>query len=186
MKPIIYSLLIASIFVLSISCELEYLNNFNEKGKDKKNQTQLVTGHLKGNSICKNNLMRGDTTVVTPDSLSHVEYSFDNEKKVLTFKHINAGFNCCPDSLYCKAELKGDTIIIQEYEQGGLCKCNCLYDLEIDVNGVDMKAYQIKFIEPYAKEQDKLIFGIDLTTDSTGSYHVTRKRYPWGINSLSK
>lgn len=76
--------------------------------------------------------------------------------------------------------------MIQEYEKVADCKCECLYDLEIEVNGVDFKKYQIKFIEPYALEQDKLDFEVDLTKDSNGTYCVTRKQYPWGINSLNK
>jgi hypothetical protein len=100
----------------------------------------------------------------------------------LTVKHINAGFNCCPDSLYCKVDLEGDTILIQELENSTLCHCNCLYDLVIEIKGIDLKKYHVKFIEPYVADQNKLLFEIDLTEDSTGSYCVTRQQYPWGIN----
>jgi hypothetical protein len=56
----------------------------------------------------------------------------------LTLKHVDAGFSCCPDSLYCNIGLKGDTILIQEFEKTAVCKCNCLYDLDIEINGVDI------------------------------------------------
>ncbi|MFA5420089.1 MAG: hypothetical protein WC341_16675, partial [Bacteroidales bacterium] len=60
-----------------------------------------------------------------------------------------------------------------------LCKCNCLYDLDIEINGIDAKIYQVEFIEPYSDEQEKIIFELDLTMEKEGSYCVTRKQYPW-------
>jgi hypothetical protein len=177
MKPIFYSLLIVSLFGLTfICCEK---NNPNEK-------QLIIKGQLISNSTCKNDLKSGSQIVETSDSLSCVEYSFDNEKNKLTIKHINAGFNCCPDRIYCKIGLKGDTILIQEFEKSAQCNCNCLYDLNIEVNGVEMKKYLIKFIEPYAGEQNKLVFEINLNENSNGSYCVARKQYPWGINSMNE
>ena len=122
MKKLTYSLLTVSLIGLMIfSCEK---NNDNDK--------QLkITGQLISNSTCKNGLKSSSQNVETPDSLSCVDYSFDKEKNKLTLKHINAGFNCCPDSLYCKIELKSDTILIQEFEKVADCRCNCLYDLDI-------------------------------------------------------
>lgn len=174
MKPIIYSLLIVSFLGLMISCEK---NNDN-------NKQLIVTGQLISNSTCKNDLKSSSQIIETPDSLSCVEYSFDKETNKLTIKHINAGFNCCPDSLYCKAEQKGDTIQIQEFEKSTKCWCNCLYDLDIVIDGVNKKTYQIKFEEPYIADQKKLTFEINLSADSNGRYCVTRKQYPWGQNSL--
>jgi hypothetical protein len=87
--------------------------------------------------------------------------------------------------LYCKIELIGDTIQIQEYETASACRCNCLYDLDIEIEGVDLSKYQIKFVEPYAGDQAELIFWIDLTDEISGSYSVTRKNYPWGVYSMS-
>jgi hypothetical protein len=150
---------------------------------DEINKELQMTGQLIGNSTCKNEFKSSDQISGTPDSLTCVEYSFDRDKNKLILKHVNAAFNCCPDSFYCKIELKGDTILIQEFETSALCKCNCLYDLDIEINGVEMKEYLIKFVEPYASEQSKLVFDIDLTTASQGSFCATRKQYPWGINS---
>jgi len=110
-----------------------------------------------------------------------VDYSFNANTNTLTITHINAGFNCCPDSLYCKISKNIDTIIIQEFEKIPQCNCNCLYDLDIEINGVESKKYQIKFVEPYVGEQGKLEFEIDLKNNEIGSYCVTRKQYPWGI-----
>ncbi len=168
--------MVALIGLMIISCEK----------KDANDMQLIITGQLISNSSCKNGLKSGSQIAETPDSLSCVEYSFNKENSKLTLKHVNAGFNCCPDSLYCRIELKGDTIQIQEFEKQKLCKCNCLYDLDIELNGVEMKKYQIKFIEPYVAEQKNLIFEIDLIKDTNGIYCVTRKLYPWGINSLNE
>jgi hypothetical protein len=55
-----------------------------------------------------------------------------------------------------------------------------LFDLDIEVNGIESKEYFVKIIEPYSGEQDKLYFGIDLGANINGSYCVTRNSYPWG------
>jgi len=164
MKKTICSLLTVSLIGLLIfSC-------------GKNNDTQLtITGQLISNSTCKNDLKSSSEIVETPDSLSCVDYSFDIEKNKLTIKHINATFNCCPDGLYCEIELKGDTILIQEFEYSAQCYCNCLYDLNIEVTGVEQRNYQVKFVEPYVSGQNKLEFEIDLVEVTDGSYCVTRK-----------
>ncbi len=159
---------------LFISCEKEGAKN-----------TQLdLSGKLINISTCKNDFKSTSVPTITPDSLSCIEYSFDILTNKLTIKHINAGFNCCPDSIYCKISLKSHTIVVQEFEAAAQCNCICLYDLDIEINEVRLKKYQIKFIEPYVADQNKLIFEIDLTKDVSSSYCVTRKQYPWGINSL--
>lgn len=178
MKIIINSLWIILLFgLMTISCE--------KKGEND-NEQLIITGQLISNSACKNGLKSGHQPIETPDSLSCVEYSFEEESNKLTLKHINAGFNCCPDSLYCDVRLNGDTILIQEFEKKAECRCNCLYDMVIEINGVDITNYQVKFIEPYIAEQDKLVFEIDLTKDQAGSFCVTRKKYPWGVESLNE
>lgn len=75
----------------------------------------------------------------------------------------------------------GKTVETVDFETGGLCDCNCLYDLEIELNGVDSKKYQVKFIEPYARENKEILFEMDLTNTNEGTYCVTRKQYPWGM-----
>lgn len=114
------------------------------------------------------------------DTLSCVDYSFDKTTGKLTLLHRKTGFNCCPESLMCKISVNKDTIILEESEKKAGCKCNCLFDMEIEVNGVEAKDYWIRFIEPYALYQPKLIFKISLSKTTTGSYCVSRKKYPWG------
>jgi len=144
---------------------------------------QLITGQLIKRTSCKDNFK--SASKITPDSLSCIDYYFDGENK-LTIKHINAGFNCCPESLWCKVSVKNDSIIVQEFEKSALCDYNCLYDLDMGVTGVAAKKYLLKFIEPYCGEQEKLIFEIDLTNIKKGLFCVTRKQYPWGIYSINQ
>ncbi|MBN2349394.1 MAG: hypothetical protein JXJ22_11175 [Bacteroidales bacterium] len=151
--------------------------------KEKENNPNLLSGQLIDYSTCKNDLKSASLLTETPDSLSCIEYSFNTESNKLTLKHINAGFNCCPESLYCNISSDGDTIVIREFEANALCHCNCLYDLDFELSGIETKDYHIKFIEPYAEEQAEIYFTIDLNTSPAGSYCVTRKQYPWGVNS---
>ncbi len=112
------------------------------------------------------------------DTLSCVEYVFDNDKLMLT--HINAGFNCCPDSLYVNTFLNGDTIVIKEFEASNNCKCECLYDLHIELIGLEAKKYHIKLVEPYITNQKKIFFDVDLENNVEDKFCVVRKAYPWG------
>jgi len=170
MKTTIYAVFIVSLFgFIFFSCE-----------KESDNQN-TVTGQLVSNSACKYNTESSFQDQGTPDTLSCVEYSFDENENKLTLKHINAGFNCCFDSLYCEISQEGDTIQIQEIEKNPQCYCECLYDLNIEINGIERKKYQLDFIEPYRLKLEKLAFEIDLTESETGSFCVTRKRCPWGI-----
>jgi hypothetical protein len=74
--------------------------------------------------------------------------------------------------------------VVKEYQKAAGCRCLCVYDLNIVVKGALMKKYQVRFVERYVDDQEKLEFGIDLAKDTIGSYSVIRKDYPWGIKSL--
>ncbi|MEN8122381.1 MAG: hypothetical protein ABFS35_18695 [Bacteroidota bacterium] len=172
LKRIMIGVVLLIAFIV-VSCEKE--NDSNSKQPE-------LQGELTGNSICKNELKATSTVKYISDTLSCVEYVFDEINNKLILKHINAGFNCCPDSLYVQTSLNGDTIIVQEYEKSALCRCNCLYDLDIELNGVEAKIYMVKFIEPYALDQQEILFELDLANNYEGSFCVTRKQYPWGVN----
>ena len=141
-----------------------------------------LSGMLISHSGCKNDLKAKDMATGTiADTLSCIKYSYDPAAGVLSLSHINAGFNCCPGELYCDVSLNSDTIVVEEKEKEAMCDCDCLYDLTIEVNGVQDKKYVIRFIEPYAATSAKLIFEIDLPSAQTGSCCVIRKSYPWGM-----
>lgn len=166
-------------FLLFITITLSLLTGCEKN--DEKNDINLpVSGQLIGYSDCKNE----KSFQMTSDTLSCVKYSFDAVTNILSLTHINTAFNCCPENLYCEIIPKNDTIIIQELENSPQCHCNCLYDLDIEIQNIKTQKYQLKFIEPYADEHQEISFELDLTTTTEGSYCITRKNYPWGMQKL--
>jgi hypothetical protein len=170
MNPIKYSFIPVIItFLLVLSCEKEKTTNI-EPGN---------SGKLSHVSDCKS-LKSATDSIEIADSLSCIEYNYNDTSKFLLLKHINAGFNCCPDSIYCDIRIVGDSVIIREFELSAGCRCNCLYDLEYEIQGISKKKYQVLLIEPYLADQDKLEVEIDLSDSNKGSICVKRKGYPWG------
>ncbi len=141
-----------------------------------KNSINNSEGKLVSHTLCKD-----EKNIVFDTGESCVEYSYDAESKVLNFKHINTSFNCCPDKLYCDISINNNTIIIEEFERKAECNCMCLYDIEAEVYNVEAKTYVLKFIEPYIGDQEELVFEIDLSFNTSGTYCVERTNYPWGI-----
>lgn len=131
---------------------------------------------LLGNPQCKG---VKSAEIYTTGSQSCVDYTFDQKTQKLRLKHINTGFNCCPESLWCTVIYRNDTIIVREFEKNMGCKCNCLYDLDIMIDGVEPGDYQLQMIEPYLGTQQPLIFELDLKNCKEGSSCVPRTNYPW-------
>ena len=138
-----------------------------------------LTINILGNPQC-NHSKSAEINVQTSVSQSCVEYAFDRDNGKLILRHLNAPFNCCPDSLWCTVILKNDTIIIQEFEKNKGCKCDCLYDLDIEIEGIEPGKYQLQLIEPYVEEQNEICFEMDLLNHKQGSYCVNRTQYPYG------
>jgi hypothetical protein len=142
-----------------------------------------ISGKLISNTNCKSN----EISIVESeksDTLSCIEYEYEAEDKILHLKHINAGFNCCPGEITCNISTSKDTIIVQELEKSALCNCNCLFDLNIDISGVEEQKYVIKIKEPYCGDQQKLYIMLFLDKDKEGTICVTRKQYPWGMSQV--
>jgi len=169
MKTSSYFFIITLTLLIVYSCDKDNNGNYD----------LTINGALINNSDCKN-LKSARLDFNISNSSSCINYVFDASANKLNLTHINAGFNCCPDSIYCVISLNSDTIIIQEFEKNFHCNCCCLYDLEIEINGIDTKKYKVKLIEPYSGEQEKIIFKLNLNRDIEGSYCVTRNKYPWG------
>jgi hypothetical protein len=159
---------------------LLFLSDCKEENPVQDQQPLVFSGRFLNISDCKSGKSTEVILTDIPDTATCVDYSYSSVTHELLMKHINAGFNCCPDSVYTNFALSNDTIIIEEKETASLCNCNCLYDLTIVFLGVEKKKYFIRFIEPYTGDQEKLEFDLDLiNNDSTGSYCLTRKQYPW-------
>ena len=170
MKKLInyFAVSIVSILMIS-SCTSE-----TDLTKELNLSVKLITE----NPVC-NHLKSAVISNGVQSSQSCIEYSFDASTKKLSLKHLNAGFNCCPESLYCQVSFRNDTIIIQEFEKHMGCKCNCLYDLDIEVSGVEPGEYQLRMIEPYLGTQKPLVFLLDIKQKNQGSFCVSRTNYPW-------
>ena len=109
-----------------------------------------------------------------------IEYTYDGAN-VLAIKHMNAGFNCCPEKVSADFVIAGDTIKITEKEKSAQCDCCCLFDLDYSISNISPGKYFIKVSEPYAGEGVKLEFEIDLRAQTSGCYCVQRDYYPWGM-----
>ena len=141
---------------------------------------ESVTATMVSYSDCKG-LEKQKTSDENPTALTCINYSYNSAVRRLSLVHINGGFNCCPGKISCSVTLKGDTLLIEEKEKSSLCDCNCLFDLEMYVDGVDQKSYFIEIEEPYAGDQAKLNFMFDPSVATEGSVCVTRNMYPWGV-----
>jgi hypothetical protein len=120
--------------------------------------------------------------LITPDSSSFwdcIEYEYDGES-ILTLQHINAGFNCCPE-IEINFHFEGNVITIEQIELEGMCDCNCLFDLDYQIENLAPGEYTIAVVEPYTIEVDApLEFDVDLSTAASGEFCVYRFHDPWG------
>ncbi len=166
MKPLTIVILLIQLLILS--CE-----------KD----TTDISGSVTYFSDCKSLKHSSHARADVPDTLDCIYYSFITRGSLLSLEHINAAFNCCPGTIYCEVRQCGDTLVIEEFEEAPRCDCCCLYDINIEVRGIDAEVSYLKIIEPYAGEKERMVFKVDLRQDQTGSHCVTRDRYPWGMGS---
>ena len=162
--------IILALMTVTLLCQCE---------KEKQAES-AISGVLVKHSECKSSLKSAE---IIADTLSCIQYVFDAENRQLTVKHVNAGFNCCPGELSCSFSIISDTIVITESEQSGLCNCLCLFDMDMEISGVNARKYQVKVIEPYAEDKERLVFEANLTQEPQGSFCVTRKNYPWGVST---
>ncbi|HAN00264.1 MAG TPA: hypothetical protein DCQ26_16845 [Marinilabiliales bacterium] len=107
-------------------------------------------------------------------------FTYRPDVKVLELTHKNAGFNCCPDSIYCDFDFSGDTLIISETEESALCNCLCLFDLTLRLENVAPNNWFIQVQEPYLEPTEYLQGAIDLNEQPEGELCATRDNYPWG------
>ena len=97
----------------------------NNKSTSNSNQS---SSQLIGISDCKLFELNKVTEDV-PSNKDCLEYLL-KEGSILSIKHINAGFNCCPE-IKTNVLTEENVIIIEEIEIDGPCLCLCLYDLDL-------------------------------------------------------
>lgn len=126
---------------------------------------------------CKETSLKGGEGQGSSDDC--IEYFWDSN--LLTIKHKNAAFNCCPGRLTVSAGLKGDTLLLREHEEEALCDCDCLYDLEYTVYHIPSTVKVISIEEPYLRgEGIPLVFTVNLKRHPEGEFCLVRSKYPWG------
>ena len=119
----------------------------------------------------------------TPPDQDCIEYQYDGTG-VLLLKHINAGFNCCPDDILADITIEDNIITIEEDEslESGGCPCLCLFDVYYRISNLPPGEYTIRINGLYLEEGDEILqFTVDLASSPSGIFCVYRDHYPWGI-----
>lgn len=149
-------------------------------GCEREHQYPGITAKIAKHSSCK--LFKAiQTDSNAGNDVSCIIYRFVPDSSTLMLKHVNAGFNCCPGTLSCTVSRQDSIITIRESEESSLCDCNCLFDLDIVLTGIETGDYFIKIVEPYCGNQEPLHFSIHISATPEGEYCVKRSRYPWGV-----
>jgi len=114
-----------------------------------------------------------------PQNEDCIAWRFSDNQLII--KHINTGFNCCPEGFDVNLAVKGDTLIISESEHSAMCDCNCLYDLEYTLTGIEKGTWWIRVVEPYIRssEDEPILFEVNFRKDTSGQVCYTRNFYPW-------
>lgn len=66
-----------------------------------------------------------------------------NDNYFLKVEHINAMFNCSPGQIIVIASVKGNEVIINEYETEGNANCICPYDLDYVIGPLRYETYNL-------------------------------------------
>ncbi|GEM_PF-5004904 len=125
-------------------------------------------GTLLGIGNCKGNPMA--LGAATEELRRCVQWQYDGVGTLL-LTHVNATFNCCPET-ETHISVEGNTITITEVEISGICYCICLYDLDFQIVNLPAGEYTINVTEPYVSSPP-LSFTVDLVATPTGEYCVT-------------
>jgi hypothetical protein len=136
-------------------------------------------GFFLGYEGCKE-FQRGAVLDGTPPDQDCMEYQYDGQS-LLLLKHVNAGFNCCPE-IAADISIEDNLITIEEIELSGDCDCICLFDMDYEIRDLPPGEYTITVVEPYVPEGEQVLeFTVDLVSSPAGSFCVYRDYYPWGV-----
>jgi hypothetical protein len=146
---------------------------FMAAGCDETSETP--EGALADYSSCKNFLDETDTQAFAfEDGQECVEYDFSDDG-ILYLKHINADFNCCPDSLDGVVSVEENIITIEEQAVvTSPCDCECLYDLNYEIFNLEPGVYTLAL-----DQIEDLRIDLDLVSEPSGTFCVPRETYPW-------
>ncbi len=114
-----------------------------------------------------------------PSSQDYIEYDYDGST-TLMLRHWNAGLNCCPGGFDIRTHVEDGVITVDERHVAQLCRCLCLFDVDLQLHDVPPGVYRIQVLEQCLYQGDEpLVFTVDLTGPRTGSYCIERTHYPW-------
>ena len=159
--------------------DVVYLINYLYRGGQAPNPPTGVIVNYDG---CKE-FAKGTPGDDTPPDQDCIEYQYDGVS-VLLLKHVNAGFNCCPDEILADITIEDNVITIDEDEslESGGCYCLCLFDVDYQISNLPPGEYTIRINGLYLEEGDEILqFTVDLASSPSGSFCVYRDHYPWGI-----
>lgn len=159
--------------------DVVYLVNYLYKGGP---APGLPVGILVNYEGCKE-FQKGTAIESTPPDQDCIEYQYDGVS-VLLLKHVNAGFNCCPDEILADITIEDNVITIEENEslESGGCDCLCLFDVDYQINNLPPGEYTIRINGLYLEEGNEILqFTVDLASSPSGSFCIYRDHYPWGI-----
>lgn len=137
-----------------------------------------INGKVKNFSDCKQFSTVKENDI--PNDQSCIQFNYDNN--TLQINHYNAGFNCCPGNISAVFQKEGNTITITEKEEQAGCKCNCLFDVFMEIKDLKPGIYKIVIEELYVhKNDEKLNFEVDLRLLNNSMVCATRIHYPWNV-----
>jgi hypothetical protein len=142
------------------------------------------TGILTNYEGCKTFATSSSLELTTPSQTEEcLEYEYDGES-LLTLRHINAGFNCCPGKIDATISVTENMIVIEDREDEQGCFCQCLFDLRYEILDLTPGEYTIFVSGPYIEDTDeRLLFNVQLFGPSSGNFCVNRTHYPWGVEN---
>jgi len=172
--------------VLSTAACFLALTTCNDDGGTKPDQSKPSV-RLISRSACKDGPIQPLYSAASECSQDCLQY-WSEPDGTLHVKHINAGFNCCIDSVAISIEIKGQVALVTEgeYLTGSGCHCLCLYDIEYEITNLPTTVNKIEVVEPYANpgqhpEDLPLCCSFSLPLSDTLTCCVDRCHYPWGM-----
>lgn len=96
------------------------------------------------------------------------------DKNYLSFKHVNAEFNCCPEKLLVDFTVKNNIITITEKEKVAGCKCLCNYDLSYTIGALPYGKYEIVIHKNEVQEFAR--FTIDFSANTEGKQPISHTK----------
>ena len=114
------------------------------------------------------------------ETLECVVWDYDRTSGLLTLQHTGANLNCCPEREPQVVRDDGAVTLVED-GVGGLCDCQCLYDLVYELADVPPVSVTVT-VRPAAPPAglEPLAGVLDLAAEDAGAFCVPRTGYPWG------